>query len=1428
MASRATRAPDSDESDPALGEEPEQELGLAGRIARAFINTPVTPMLLIGALCIGLLGLLFTPRQEDPQISVPMIDVLVQYPGASAPQVESLVTEPLERIMKEIPGVRHVYSATMRGSAIVTVRFFVGEDMGESIVKVHDKLQSNLDKMPPDVRMPLVKPVSVDDVPVVTATLWSREVPDSQLRVLALDVLQELGAIPNTGKGFVVGGRADQIRIEVMMERLAGYGISLDQIARAIQGANSELATGASESGGSSFNVYSGSFLRTADDVKRLVVGSQGGRPIYVRDVATVRHIPEDAQRVVTHSTGPAYEGRDYAEAEQAVTLAIAKKEGTNGVTVARAIIEKLEKLRTTLIPANVNVEVTRNYGKTANDKVNELLKAMFEAAVIVSILCLVGLGMRAAFVVITVIPVVILLTIWWAMMVDYTIDRVSLFALIFSIGILVDDATVVVENIFRHWLEVGKTSIAHAVRAVDEVGNPTILATFTIIAALLPMGWVSGLMGPYMRPIPVLGASAMFFSLVAAFVFTPWFALRVRPRMAALVKAERREEKSRRLVSRIYRPFVLPLVEHRWIGITFLISTIAATALVCVLFYTKTVTVKMLPFDNKPEFSVIVNMPEGTALPETANAVRNLADKVKEIPEVTAVQTYAGTSQPFNFNGMVRHYYLRERPWEGDLLVMLKDKNERERGSHAIAVEARSLLTPLAQALGARIAVVEMPPGPPVLQTVVAEVYGPDEETRRQTARDLEQMFANAENVVDVDTYMAEPYSYWRFDVDTEKAVRRGISVDAINQNLAMAMGGFRLGDVKRGTVLEPTYIVIQIPLAYRAHLNTLGSLPIRTESGGVVPLAELGRFVQVPEDPIIYHKDLRPMEYVVGEMEGRLGAPIYGMFAIEDQLDQYTTPDGLQISGMPMGLIGPPKDDNVSGFEWTGEWTVTYETFRDMGLAFMAALVLIYGLIVWEFRNFALAGLIMSPIPLTLIGIIPGHLIMGAEFTATSMIGLIALGGIIVRQSILIVEFVKIEVAKGKSVREAAIAGAEIRMRPIFITSATLMAGAWAIINDPIFQGMAVSLLFGAGVATVMAVIVIPLGCISARKQFYLEETESGEIELSGRFAEVEEVASADTAKRGQAKPSGQPIWIRAWGWMLAAVTWAYRILRLLFMLPWWGIQALLRRFGRARRNAPSPGGPGGSTPSPSRGGPSTPAGPSPGSGSAVSGIAGSGAATDPASAAAGDEPTGGRPIPEPAPAPVSADADVATEKPLVVPSEHRPADPTSSAGTKKKGAPAESAPARSRARSATSRARAKPARRSASSVPNPPKSSPSSKRGNGSAATVAESGTPSMRPRRIRSPGQPKRSEAEPGTPPRKGLRSAAGTSKPNATTTKRAPAPSTRRPKATPQPGTEQDSDEQLELQPPPKGRGSRSTVPRNGKEVRVRAKSGEPR
>ena len=1162
----------------------EEDLGIAGRTAATFIASPVTPLLMMAFLCFGLLGLLFTPRQEDPKITVPMVDIFVQYPGASAPQVATLVTEPLERIMSEIPGVRHVYSGTQRGRAMVTVRFKVGEDMEDSILKVHDKLMSNLDRMPPGVERPLVKPVSIDDVPIVTVTLWSKDVDDAALRALGLDVLQRLGEVPNTGKGFVVGGRAEQIRVEVLPERLSGFGISVDQVANTIRTANAEQEAGNVERGGTAFSVYTGAFLRTADEVARLVIGVHEGAPIYVRDVARVYQGPEETRRIVSYYSGPSKpEGESEAWGAPAVTVAIAKKLGTNGVTVANDILAKLEELKGSLIPGNVQVSITRNYGKSANDKVNELLGALFDAAFAVSVLCLIGLGLRAAFVVITVIPIVVLVTIWAAWVLDYTIDRVSLFALVFSIGILVDDAAVLVENIFRRWLLAGETTGEIAIDAVREVGNPTILATFTIIAALLPMGFVSGLMGPYMLPIPVLGSVAMLFSLFAAFMFTPWLAMRVRPQLSALQKASAKEHKVQERISAFYRPIILPLIEKKFLGRLFLIGLILTTFWACSLFYTKTVTVKMLPFDNKPEFNVIINMPEGTALPVTANVAHQLAEALRTIPEVKSLQTYVGTASPFNFNGMVRHYYLRKEPWEADIQVLLRDKHERERSSHELAVAARHLITPIARKLGARIQVVEMPPGPPVLQTVVAEVHGPSPEVRRKFARDLTAMFEEVENIVDVDNYLTEPYEYWRFEVDTEKAVRRGISIDAINRNLAMALGGYVLGDVKRGVVLEPTYIVIQVPLASRSDVHRLRNLPIATPGGGTIPLAELGRFVRAQEDPTIYHKDLRAVEYVTGEMEGRLGAPIYGMFGVEDLLEEYVAPDGVKVSGMPMGLIGPPESDNVSGIEWSGEWTVTYETFRDMGIAFMGALVLIYGLIVWEFKNFKLGWLIMAPIPLTLIGVIPGHWFTGSEFTATSMIGFIALAGIVVRNSILLVEFVKNEVASGKDIYSAVVDAGQTRLRPIVITALAVMLGSAAILSDPIFRGMAVSLLFGAGVSTVLSLIVIPLGCITARKQFYL---------VTG--VEPPDEATRAELLHADQKPS-TPLWMRLWSLLFSIGSFIFQMGRTLVIL----LGMLVGKLrGGSGGGTPPPAGPAGGTSAGGGGGgaPSPPPAPAP----------------------------------------------------------------------------------------------------------------------------------------------------------------------------------------------------------------------------------------
>ena len=1057
-------------------------LGLAGWTAKTFIHSPLSPLLFFAMLGMGLLGLMATPRQEDPQISVPMIDVFVQFPGASTEQVGSLAVEPLERLLSELPGVKHVYSASEQGQGIITVQFEVGEQMGPSIVKVHDKLQANPHVLPPGALTPLVRPKGIDDVPAVTLTLWSDVIDDAALRALGAKLLQSLSQIPDVGQGFLVGGRAEQIRVEVEPQRLAGFGVTLEQIAGTIQTANAERRTGSVESNERDLTVYAGAFLQNASDVEGLMIGSHQGAPVYVRDVARVALLPEEYHQQVSYFTGPAYPGEAQADGMPAVTVALAKKEGSNGVTVANAILEKAERLKGQLIPDNVRLEVTRNYGETANDKVNELIFKLFVATGAVTVLVLLALGIKPAIVVTLVIPVVLLMTVFSAWIMGYTIDRVSLFALIFSIGILVDDAIVVVENIYRRWLMKGDTDTDTAVAAVAEVGNPTIIATFTVVAALLPMGFVSGLMGPYMEPIPALGSAAMLFSLFAAFAFTPWLAMRIKPSLKPRCKrAERQGAPNRAQARRAVPPTAAAAdrAQEPRLHVPVRPDRRLLPVGVAVLLQGRS-PFKMLPFDNKPEFSVVLDMPEGTALGRTVNTARLLAETLRELPEVVAIQTYAGTAKPFDFNGMVRHYYLRQRPWQGEIQVQLTDKHARDRTSHEIALQARELLTPLARDAGARITVVEMPPGPPVLQAVVAEIYGPDGDTRRQVAADMTGLFEQVDSLADVDNYMQQPHSLLRFEVDTEKAVRLGISVDTVIRNLDMALGEFKAGDVKRGSLLEPTYIVLEVPLAVRANLSRLADLPIPTAGGGTVPLAEVGRFVEAPADHIVYHKDLRPVEYVVGDAVGKLGAPLYPMLEMETLLEDYVTPDGQTISGTI--FTGAPPDNGKSGFEWGGEWTVTYETFRDMGLAFGVALVLIYMLVVAEFGNFVTPAVIMAPIPLTLLGIVPGHWIMGADFTATSMIGFIALAGIIVRNSILLVDFSIQEVAAGRTVTEAVINACKARTRPILITALALVAGSSVILTDPIFQGMAISLLFGVLVSTLLTLVVIPLGCVSA----------------------------------------------------------------------------------------------------------------------------------------------------------------------------------------------------------------------------------------------------------------------------------------------------------------------------------------------------------
>ncbi|RYH08673.1 efflux RND transporter permease subunit [Tropicimonas sp. IMCC6043] len=1055
-------------------------LGIAGRTARAFIESPLTPLLLLAFFMIGLLGALVTPREEDPQISVPMVDILVAYPGASAPEVTNLVSEPLERLMSELSGVKHVYSVSHDGFSMVTVRFKVGEGLEGSLVKLYDKLQSNMDLIPKGVMPPLVKPKSIDDVPVVTVTLASDQLDLVQLRKLGLDVQQRFKSLPNTGLSFVTGGSFEQVRVEVDPSRLAPYNLTLGMIAQAISAANQRIPAGDVIDGNRYFDVFTGDFLKSAEDVAGLVISVSGNRPVYLRDVATISHGESETRSIVAASERN--EDSSFST-RPAVTVAVAKKLGTNGVDVAQALLTELDAMQETLIPASVDVTISRDYGETAHDKVSHLILKLFIVSALVTVLALVTMGLRPAVIVLVTIPAVLLMSLAVAYVLGFTINRVSMFALVFAIGILVDDAIVVVENIYRRWLQDEDTRDEITIDAVDEVGNPTILATFTVVAALLPMGFVTEMMGPYMLPIPVLSSAAMLFSLVAAFVFVPWLAARVKPSMQTLRDAAEKEHRQSEFIGRWYMRLIGPIMTTPLLSWLTLLLIILAMLAAVAMFPLKQVAFKMLPFDNKSELQVVIDMPEGTDLFVTANLATRIGAQLEAIPDVIGYQTYVGTSSPFNFNGLVRHYFLRNQPWQGDIAVQLLPKAERSRSSHDVAMEIRETLVPIAAAAEARLTIAETPPGPPVLAPLVAEVYGPTPEIRRAVAAEIMAIMEETPDIADVNSYMEAPHDRIEFVIDRQRAAMFGTSVESINRELRMAAGGFEAGALQSAYNLEQAVIVLQAPLAMRVNLGNLLVLPIPTDAGSTVPLGELGQFREVPVGQPIYHKDLRAVEYVTGDVIGPLGAPLYGMLQVDSALQKYVTPDGQTIGGQ---YFGRPDSADVSGFKWDGEWQVTYVTFRDMGLAFMAALVLIYVLVVAEFRDFLLPAVIMAPIPLTLIGIVPGHWLLGADFTATSMIGFIALAGIIVRNSILLVEFARAEVEQGRSVQDAITLAGQVRLRPIMITALALIIGSMVLLSDPIFQGMAVSLLFGSLIATFLTLVVIPMGCNSAHRRF------------------------------------------------------------------------------------------------------------------------------------------------------------------------------------------------------------------------------------------------------------------------------------------------------------------------------------------------------
>lgn len=1054
-------------------------LGISGRLARGFIASPLTPLALLAAILVGLIATMTIAREEEPQISVPMVDIRVAAPGLTASDAVELVGKPLETIVKSVDGVEHVYTQAEANGVMVTARFLVGSRPEDAATRIDEKIKANIDRIPVGIPAPQVTVRGINDVPVVVLTLTPRpgapgQWNDQALYQLAGRLRSEIAKVDNVGLTFLVGGQREAIRIAPDPARLAAMQVPLQSVVEAASQANRAFPTGMVRESGQAAQLVAGRTLASADEVGALVVRSVRGAPVLLRDVAKVTQAPtEDQARAWRWSR----EASGWASTP-AVSLAIAKRAGANAVTVSQSVVDRVAALQGTLIPDTVSVAVTRNYGETANHKANELLFHLALATVSIVLLIGLAIGWREAGVTAIVIPTTILLTMFASKLMGFTINRVSLFALIFSIGILVDDAIVMIENIARHWaMGDGRSRVDAAVDAVAEVGNPTIVATLTVVAALLPMLFVSGLMGPYMAPIPINASAAMVFSFFVAVIIAPWLMVRFARRTLA---AGAHHDAHGGKLGALYGRVAARVIRSRASARNFLIAVGVATLLACSMFYFKAVTVKLLPFDNKSEIQLVVDLPEGTSLETTSRTLEQAAAIARGVPEVVAMEAYAGTSAPFNFNGLVRHYFLRAKPWQGDLMLTLAPKEDRARASHAVAVALRDRLKALPMPAGGSIKVVETPPGPPVLATLLAEIYGPDEASRRATAAEVEKLFRTVPFIVDVDNSFGQPAPELRLVPQRDRLDHYGVSERQVFDSVAALMGDNVVGYAPQGDGRDPLPIQIGLDQSQRNWSQALAATPVAVAQapGGPPQLLPLGELVEArmeKAEPTLFRRDGRGAAMVTAELAGRYEAPIYGMLAVNDAIARHDwAAKGLQKP--EIRLNGQPEDERHPSLLWDGEWEITWVTFRDMGAAFGVALLAIYVLVVAQFGNFKLPLVILTPIPLTLVGIVAGHMLFGAPFTATSMIGFIALAGIIVRNSILLVDFIRHARSPDKSLRDTLIEAGMIRFKPIVLTAAAAMIGAAVILTDPIFQGLAISLLFGLASSTLLTVLVIP----------------------------------------------------------------------------------------------------------------------------------------------------------------------------------------------------------------------------------------------------------------------------------------------------------------------------------------------------------------
>ncbi|MFZ0704279.1 MAG: efflux RND transporter permease subunit [Candidatus Korobacteraceae bacterium] len=1077
--------------------ENKSHLRVAGLVARSFINSKLTPLFIAASLFAGAFAILMTPREEEPQIIVPMLDVFVQMPGATPAEVEQRASLPMARLLREIPGVEYVYTISQPGMSMLIVRYYVGTKEEDAVVKTYNKLYANADRIPQGVSPPIIKARSIDDVPIMALTLWGPNYDSYRLRQVAGELADQLKQIPDVSETKIIGGLPRQVRVVLDTQRLAAYGMTPGAVTAQLQAANVRAYAGGFARDNQEFEVEAGRFLGKADDLKQVVIGVHDGHPVYLRDVALeITDGPSEASDYVLYANAAgAPKGATQGD-WPAVTITLAKRQGTNATVITEEAQKKIQDLRGYLLPQDLNVTVTRNYGETAKDKSNELLEHLFIATLSVTLLIALALGWRESGVVLIAIPVTLALTLAIFYFFGYTLNRVTLFALIFSIGILVDDAIVVVENIVRHFriprTDKSKSLAEIAVEAVDEVGNPTILATFAVIAAILPMAFVRGLMGPYMRPIPVGASAAMLFSLIVAFVVSPWSALRLLRHYADRPSDEHEAEG---WSTRFYRRIMNPLINNsgrRWM---FLGGIVVLLLAACSLVVFKVVRVKMLPFDNKSEFQVIVDMPNGTTLEQTTSVAQELGQYLGQQPEVENYQIYSGTSGPYNFNGLVRHYFLRRGANQADIQVNLLNRHDRSEQSHAIAKRLRPTLDAIGKKYGARIKVAEVPPGPPVLETLVAEVYGPSYQEQIEMAKKVKQIFQTTPGVVDVDWYVEDPQVKYNLKVDLDKAALHGVSAADVTRTVQIGLGGADAGLLHVPQSREDIPIRVQLSRADRSSIDGLAAMRLPGPGGGQVSIAEVTDLEKKTIDPTIYTKNLRPVVYVLGDVAGEAESPVYAIEKMNAAIDKLQTPGGYHLKVYNLAM--PTENDRLT-MKWDGEWHITLEVFRDLGLAFAAVLVLIYVLVVGWFRSFVTPLVIMAPIPLTLVGILPGHALMGAFFTATSMIGFIAGAGIIVRNSIILVDFIELRREQGMCLEDAVVDAGAVRFRPMLLTAAAVVVGASVILFDPIFQGLAISLMAGEVASTVLSRLAVPV------LYYMVEKRKACRVQPAGRAPE------------------------------------------------------------------------------------------------------------------------------------------------------------------------------------------------------------------------------------------------------------------------------------------------------------------------------------